>query len=371
MIGSVAMGSSSGAWPGVGHHWAIRVAEAASFAKPALGGSPTNWTSVGKFFTPGLGVAGAIIEIRNLDTGQVGTFKLLLAELGAGIGVGLSDGNGEWAYFETVHGETLGSFAGDSVRLANLQLGTISAVTRIVLPVEIKHDSLWSRLNGDSVDISGTADSAGLGVAEGVGTLTLQKVVEGPPMQGLGDDLRQRMRDLQDKFYDERATSHPDPPPDDLEQSYPANTSEPDAELLQDSSRGDSAGQGYDPGMVSQRDGPGQAFDAGTMTQGYDAGQGYDPATMSPAYVPVQNYDPATMDSAYDPATMSPAYDPGTTSQADNSGQGYDPATMSQADNSGQGYDPATMSQAYDPATMSQADNSGQDFDAAWTATRR
>ena len=134
--------------PRAGRHWAMRVGFGVSGSQPGL--------------TLGAGGTVEVIQIRNLDTGDIGTFTLSGLDLGVGIGVGTSIGGSEWAYFETVHDETLKSFQG-VVRTPNMQIGTWSAVSRLVLPVDIKHDSVFSRLwNGDSVDVSGTAWSLGL-----------------------------------------------------------------------------------------------------------------------------------------------------------------------------------------------------------------
>jgi hypothetical protein len=125
-----------------------------------------------------------------------------------GIGIGVSFGTGDWAYFETERLESLADFEGESIRFPNLQLGHLSVVSRIVLPVDIKPDGLWSRLNGDSVDISGTAESEGLGISEGIGLLRLVEVEDGPP----APTLNEIVREVEERVYADRATSHEIPP---------------------------------------------------------------------------------------------------------------------------------------------------------------
>jgi hypothetical protein len=218
-----------------GKHWAIRVAPGAfSVSEPGFGRS--------------LGGNVTAIEIRNLDNGQIGTFLFGGVEFGFGFSVAGSQGNGEWAYFETVHEETLESFQGFG-RISSAQYFDKSLVTRLTLPVEIEHDSLWARLwNGDSVDISGTADSLGLGVAEAGGALKLLSTAEGPPAPGLFDDVIRDFKEFEAEYYDTYATSHRDLPE--------AGAAPPTANV---GSKTESAN--YPDGVATGEAGEGEGFD--------------------------------------------------------------------------------------------------------------
>ena len=148
-----------------GTHWAMRVDFSESVSGPSI--------------KPGLGAAVGILEIRNLDSGEIGTYGMASLDVGFGIGLGASLGNGEWSVFETAHPETLHSFEGH-IRTPSTQVGRWSVESRIVLPVEIKHDSwLGAVWNQNSVDVSGTSSSLGLGMSDGEGVLHLEHVTQG------------------------------------------------------------------------------------------------------------------------------------------------------------------------------------------------
>src|SRR5690349_8832982 len=104
-----------------GRHWAVRVVGAVSLGEPGVG-------------ELGVGATGSTLEIRNLDTGAIGTFRIASIDLGGGIGVGVSVGNGEWSYFETANSETLHSFE-VAVRTPTIQVGTWSVSSLLVLPI--------------------------------------------------------------------------------------------------------------------------------------------------------------------------------------------------------------------------------------------
>ena len=221
---------------GIGHRWAIRVAGGASAGSIA--------TRIAKLFKPGLGPNVTYLEIRNLDTGEIGSFLLPSLDWGIGVGLGFSVGNGEWSHFETEHGESLRSFVGIA-GVTSAQVGPFSPVARIVLPVDIKQDSMWSDVwNGNGVDISGTADSVGLGVSEGVGGLALLTITEGPPErpgQSFGDVAKAVM----DKAYEEWATSYP---------QSPASNGDSIADAAQAAASAQAPTPAYDPGVAPAQD---------------------------------------------------------------------------------------------------------------------
>jgi hypothetical protein len=174
----------------LGTHWAIRVGFSDSVGGPGIG----------------VGATVGVIEIRNLDTGEIGTYTMTSVDGGVGIGLGTSIGNGQWAIFETAHPETLRSFEG-IISTPSMQIGSTSVESRIGLPVEINHDSVFARWwDGNTVDVSGTSSSFGLGVSEGAGVLQLDHVTQGPPEPNLLDVVAER-------FYERFETSHPDVQP--------------------------------------------------------------------------------------------------------------------------------------------------------------
>jgi hypothetical protein len=176
----------------LGTHWAIRVDFVDSIGAPSI--------------EPGVGATVGVTEIRNLDTGEIGTYTMSSVDVGAGIGLGTSIGNGQWAIFETAHPETLSSFEG-VISTPSMQIGSTSVESRIGLPVEINHDSVFARWwDGNTVDVSGTSSSLGLGVSEGAGVLHLDHVTQGPPEPNLLDGVAER-------FYEQFETSHPDVQP--------------------------------------------------------------------------------------------------------------------------------------------------------------
>jgi hypothetical protein len=185
----------------LGTHWAIRVGFSDSVSAPG----------------PGVGATVGIIEIRNLDTGEIGSYTMTSVDAGVGIGLGTSIGNGQWAIFETAHPETLRGFEG-IISTPNMQIGSTSVESRIGLPVEIKHDSVFARWwDGNSVDVSRTSSSFGLGVSEGAGVLQLDHVTQGPPEPNLIDGGAEQylLQGAAERFYEQFETSHPDvqPPP--------------------------------------------------------------------------------------------------------------------------------------------------------------
>lgn len=191
-----------------GTHWAMRVDFSESVSGPSI--------------KPGLGAAVGILEIRNLDSGEIGTYGMASLDVGFGIGLGASLGNGEWSVFETAHPETLHSFEGH-IRTPSTQVGRWSVESRIVLPVEIKHDSwLGAVWNHNSVDVSRTSSSLGLGTSDGEGVLHLEHVTQGVPEPNLLDGVAER-------FYEQFETSHPDlqpTPPDGEGPSHDDGTEE-------------------------------------------------------------------------------------------------------------------------------------------------
>jgi hypothetical protein len=181
----------------LGTHWAIRVGFSDSAAAPGI--------------EPSVRAAVGIIEIRNLDTGEIGSYKLSSVDAGAGIGLGTSIGNGQWAIFETAHPETLRSFEG-VISTPSMQIGSTSVESRIGLPVEIKHDSVFARWwDGNTVDVSGTSSSFRFGVWEGAGVLQLNYVTQGPPEPNLvdSDAVQYLLRGAAERFYEQFETSHP------------------------------------------------------------------------------------------------------------------------------------------------------------------
>jgi hypothetical protein len=183
----------------MGRYWGMRVNGSVSLGPPGVD----------------LGASGSVskVEIRDMNTGEIGTFQIAAVEVGVGIGVGVSIGNGDWAYFKTANNETLESFEG-MARTQNLQVGDTSVMSRITVPVDLEYGGFWANLwNGDSVDVSSTTNTIGLGVGEGVGTMSLVSVRDGPP--GGLQMVREAAREAINEYYEQEHMSRRDPDAED------------------------------------------------------------------------------------------------------------------------------------------------------------
>jgi hypothetical protein len=173
------MGNENITWyhGGLGTHWTISVVAGVSGAPPSLPrGAGLLKGLLLTLLTPAVGAGYQQFEIRNLDTGSVETFELVDVNVGPGIGLGGSAGSGTSAYFETEQLTAMRDFEG-VVRVTNIQAGNRSLHARLALPVDIKYDTLWETVwSGDSVDVSATANSVGLGLSWGFGNMLLTDI---------------------------------------------------------------------------------------------------------------------------------------------------------------------------------------------------
>ena len=202
------MGDEDLAWHhgGLGTHWTVRVVAGVSGGIPSMPSGAGLLNAARPLLAPSVGVGAQQLEIRNLDTGTVGTFTLTDVNVGIGIGIGGSAGSGTAAYFETEEPTTMRDFEGVA-RVTTVQVGSISAHAGLVLPVDVKHDSFWEQAwRGDGVDISATANSVGLGLSWGVGDLVLVDISPGEPDSSLVDVMRSAI----DAFFDSHGVADSD-----------------------------------------------------------------------------------------------------------------------------------------------------------------
>jgi hypothetical protein len=134
---------------------------------------------------PGIGMAQALLEIKNRTSGESAKYTLGAVSFGVGIAsIAIGDFSSPWEYFNTEEKATLGDFEG-FVAVTGITVGPFSPVSMLKLPMDIDHGSSGANFwYGNAVDISGITDSFGLDFGWSPGFMTINSWNEGLPDDG-------------------------------------------------------------------------------------------------------------------------------------------------------------------------------------------